>query len=152
MLEGAMIKPITAITSPRVMCQVRSCRRPELQPTMMPAAPARRNGGHVMTSVMVVLKPRVFTTVGKKPALVSEALSTSMDGVRRRGPDRGFSGHLSLTVEAARGQVSHLHERKQPTTRVSRCLLESVESSGLERARYNYVPFHSCMSEFTLFR
>jgi hypothetical protein len=49
-----------------VICQVRSCIRPELQPVMIPATPAKRNGGHVKTRVMVVLKPRVLTTLENK--------------------------------------------------------------------------------------
>ena len=60
---AAMTNPTMATSSPPVMCQVRSCMRPELQPVAIPAAPASRKGGHVSTRVIVVLKPRVLTTL-----------------------------------------------------------------------------------------
>ena len=50
----------------RVMCHVRSLNRPEDQETRTEAKVATRKGGQVRTRVMVVLKPRVFTTVGMK--------------------------------------------------------------------------------------
>lgn len=47
------------------MCHVRSLNLPEEMPMAMPTTPATREGGAVSTSVMVVLKPRDDTTVGK---------------------------------------------------------------------------------------
>jgi hypothetical protein len=60
---AAMTNPTMATRSPIVMCHVRSCMRPELQPVMIPATPASRKGGHVRTRVIVRLKPRVLTTL-----------------------------------------------------------------------------------------
>ena len=58
-----MTNPMIAMVRPTVMCHVRSWYRPELHPKRMPAAPAKMKGGQVRTSVMVVLKPRVLTTL-----------------------------------------------------------------------------------------
>ena len=63
MVEGAMMKPMMAVVSPTVMCHVRSCRRPELHPQRMPAAPATMKGGQVRTRVTVVLNPKVLMTL-----------------------------------------------------------------------------------------
>ncbi len=60
----AIMKPMMAVNSPAVICQVRSWKRPELQPNKMPAAPAKINGGQVKIRVTVRLKPSVFTTLG----------------------------------------------------------------------------------------
>lgn len=60
----AITKPTMAVDRPTVICQVRSWKRPELQPKRMPAAPAKMKGGQVKTSVTVRLKPSVFTTLG----------------------------------------------------------------------------------------
>lgn len=60
---AAMTKPTIATDRPMVMCQVLSCIRPELQPVRIPATPAKMNGGHVSTRVMVRLNPRVRTTL-----------------------------------------------------------------------------------------
>jgi hypothetical protein len=38
--------------------------RPDDHPVIIPAAPAKRKGGQVRTSVIVRLKPSVFTTLG----------------------------------------------------------------------------------------
>lgn len=62
----AATKPTVATDLDMVMCQVRSLNLPEDQDTAIVMKPAIRYGGHVRTSVMVLLKPRVFTTVGKK--------------------------------------------------------------------------------------
>lgn len=60
---AATTKPMIETRSPAVMCHVRSCLRPELHPIAMPAAPAKMNGGHVKTRVIVLLNPKVFTTL-----------------------------------------------------------------------------------------
>jgi hypothetical protein len=57
------MKPAMAVARPTVMCHVRSCNLPELQPKKMPAAPAKMKGGQVRTRVTVRLKPRVLTTL-----------------------------------------------------------------------------------------
>lgn len=62
-VAAAIANPRTATERPAVICHVRSCKRPDDQPINRPPAPARRKGGQVMTSVMVVLKPRVLTTL-----------------------------------------------------------------------------------------
>lgn len=62
-VAAASAKPAMATLRPAVMCHVLSCQRPELQPKNMPAAPANINGGQVMTRVIVVLKPKVLTTL-----------------------------------------------------------------------------------------
>lgn len=62
-VDGAMAKPTMAVVSPAVMCHVRSCMRPELQPQRIPAAPATMNGGQVRTRVIVVSKPIVLMTL-----------------------------------------------------------------------------------------
>jgi len=62
-VAAAMANPRMATTKPAVMCQVLSCNFPEDQPMAKPPTPASRKGGHVMTSVMVVLKPSVLTTL-----------------------------------------------------------------------------------------
>lgn len=49
-----------------VICQVRSLNFPDDHETITDAKVATRKGGQVNTRVMVVLKPRVFTTVGMK--------------------------------------------------------------------------------------
>jgi len=59
------MKPITAIPIIAVMCQVRSLNLPDEIPIRMPTTPATSDGGAVRTRVMVVLKPRELTTVGK---------------------------------------------------------------------------------------
>ena len=58
-----MAKPAMARVSPAVMCHVLSCRRPELQPVKMPAAPATMKGGQVRTKVIVVSNPKVLMTL-----------------------------------------------------------------------------------------
>ena len=60
------MKPMIATALDPVMCQVRSLKRPDDQETRTDITPAMRYGGHVRTSVIVVEKPRVFTTVGRK--------------------------------------------------------------------------------------
>lgn len=62
-VAAAIAKPRMATERPAVICHVRSWRRPDDQPIKRPAAPARRKGGQVMTSVMVVVNPKVFTTL-----------------------------------------------------------------------------------------
>ena len=62
----AAMKPTVATILEIVMCQVLSLNLPEDQDTAMVIKPAIRYGGHVRTSVIVLLKPRVLTTVGKK--------------------------------------------------------------------------------------
>lgn len=64
-VDAAMMKPIRATTIPRVMWKVLSLRRPEDQASATEKTPAHRYGGQVMTRVIVVLYPRVLTTVGK---------------------------------------------------------------------------------------
>lgn len=61
-----MMKPISAAPIHTVMCQVLSLYFPDVKPTTTPNNPEIRYGGHVKTSVMVRLKPRLPTTVGKK--------------------------------------------------------------------------------------
>ena len=58
-VPAATAKPIMETAKPAVMCHVLSCNLPEDQPIAKPPAPASRNGGHVITSVIVVGKPRV---------------------------------------------------------------------------------------------
>lgn len=60
------MKPTIAITFETVICQVRSLYLPELQQTRILVKQAKRYGGHVRTRVIVVLKPKVLTTLGKK--------------------------------------------------------------------------------------
>ena len=62
-LAAASAKPATAMPRPTVICHVRSCSLPELQPKKMPAAPAKMKGGQVMSRVTVVMKPRVLMTL-----------------------------------------------------------------------------------------
>ena len=69
-VDAAITNPIIAVVSPAVMCQVRSWKRPELQPTRMPAAPAKMKGGQVRRRVTVVLKLRVLTTLDRRVSLV----------------------------------------------------------------------------------
>ena len=58
-------KPTTARPIMTVMCQVLSLYFPDEIPTQIPTAPATRDGGAVRTRVIVLLKPRDLTTVGK---------------------------------------------------------------------------------------
>jgi hypothetical protein len=60
-----MTKPTVAMPIMTVMCQVRSLNLPDEMPTQMPTTPATSEGGAVRTRVIVVLKPREDTTVGK---------------------------------------------------------------------------------------
>jgi hypothetical protein len=60
------MKPTIATALDRVMCQVRSLKRPDDHETRTDITPAMRYGGHVSTSVMVVENPSVLTTVGRK--------------------------------------------------------------------------------------
>ena len=62
----ASTKPVIAIIFATVMCHVRSLNLPELTDHAMEMKPAIRYGGQVRTSVIVVLKPKVSTAVGKK--------------------------------------------------------------------------------------
>ena len=61
-----VMKPTIATDLAIVMCHVRSLCFPELMAHMMDMKPAIRYGGHVSTSVIVVLNPSVSTAVGKK--------------------------------------------------------------------------------------
>jgi hypothetical protein len=70
-----MMKPAAAIPIITEMCQVRSLSFPDEMPTAMPTKPATREGGAVRTSVMVVLKPRDDTTVGKNYTITLEPRS-----------------------------------------------------------------------------
>ena len=59
-------KPKMATALAAVMCQVRSLKRPLDQDQAILMAPAIRYGGQVSTRVIVSVKPRVSTAVGKK--------------------------------------------------------------------------------------
>lgn len=61
-----MMKPTSAAPILPVMCHVRSFNLPEDQPTATPTTAETRYGGHVSTRVMVLSKPKLPTTVGKK--------------------------------------------------------------------------------------
>lgn len=62
--------PTTAIPIMTVMCHVLSLNLPDEMPMHMPTTPATSDGGAVKTNVMVVLKPRDLTTVGKNCVLL----------------------------------------------------------------------------------
>jgi hypothetical protein len=47
------------------MCHVLSLNLPDEIPMPIPTAPATNDGGAVKTNVIVVLKPKDLTTVGK---------------------------------------------------------------------------------------
>ena len=61
-----IIKPIMATPMQPVICHVRSLNFPDERPTKTPTPPDTKYGGQVSTKVMVLLKPRLPTTVGKK--------------------------------------------------------------------------------------
>jgi hypothetical protein len=59
-------KPEMVIDLAMVMCHVRSFIRPEFHDQYTENAPAIKYGGQVRTGVIVVLNPRVSSSVGKK--------------------------------------------------------------------------------------
>lgn len=61
-----MMKPTSAAPILAVMCHVLSFSLPDDQPTATPTTAETRYGGHVSTRVMVLLKPKLPITVGKK--------------------------------------------------------------------------------------
>lgn len=135
-VDAAMAKPTMAIVRPVVMCQVRSWYLPELQPKRMPAHPAKINGGHVMTRVTVVLKPRVLTTL--KQGLVN---------YRRKVWN---CSRWKKRVERACRKVEVLHEDEQPSSLVLASLLQAFHSRRLTLSIGHAIAFHSCMSEVLL--
>ena len=70
-VEMAMTLAMMVIKKGQMMCKVRSCFLSECQPLTVIARTHRRYGGAVMARVVVRLKFKPATTIGKK--LVTEA-------------------------------------------------------------------------------
>lgn len=128
---AAMTNPTMATRSPPVICQVRSCMRPELHPVRMPATPAMMNGGQVKTSVIVLLKPRVFTTLIHRYQGVPKEDSGGMSGT--------YVGKKELNEQALKWkfcikQNSHVRLSLHACLRPSIILTGSCESPILSRS------------------
>jgi hypothetical protein len=65
-VTAGMMKPTMMRDLQIVMCQVRSLYLPEVYDIAIAIPAASRYGGHVSARVVVVLYPRVRTTVGRK--------------------------------------------------------------------------------------
>lgn len=138
---AAITKPTIATKSPTVICHVRSCSRPELQPVKMPAAPASRNGGHVRTRVIVVLKPRVLTTL----RIACQWLQHPESGkdTDLRGKER---------VETASGKMEILHEAEEPCSLVRYSLLQAGHHAHRLARIPDTITLHTSMRQLSFFR
>lgn len=67
-MAALIANPMTASPIMAVMCHVLSLNLPDEIPMPIPTAPATNDGGAVKTNVIVVLKPKDLTTVGKNLA------------------------------------------------------------------------------------
>jgi hypothetical protein len=134
---AAITNPTIATRRPIVMCHVRSCIRPELQPVKIPATPARMNGGQVRTRVIVRLKPRVRTTLHKPLA--------------RTSPVYVRYSRRKERVEGAGAQMEVLHEAEQPCARISTRLSQSLHGAHRLARIAHAITFHARMCQLTLF-
>jgi len=105
----------------------------------IPTTPATREGGQVRTSVIVVLKPRELTTVGKNYCM--------LEVIRLRW-------HMSdqtYLVEAGSAQMHVLHEHEQVKPRVAHRLHEACHCA-LARLQTHRITLDTVMSKLSLFR
>ena len=130
----ATAKPRIATLRPAVMCHVRSCSLPDDQPMSKPPAPASKNGGQVMTSVIVVEKPRVLTTLLGLVEVTKERVCN----IRREE-----------TVEGTSRKMEALHEYKDPGFRIFAGLLETFHSRYIRIAHGNVIANHSRVSKLS---
>jgi hypothetical protein len=117
---AAMTKPTTATKRPIVICQVRSCILPELQPVNIPATPARINGGQVKTRVMVRLNPSVRTTLYQELAPVFGLRNTQGET---------YVGKKELNEQALRWKFC-IKQNNQVLGSLHACLSPSIELTG----------------------
>ena len=135
-VAAAMANPRIENVKPAVMCHVLSCNFPEDQPIAKPPAPASRNGGHTITSVMVVLKPRVLTT---------------LDRVSQVDWKRIADLRWEKTVKWTCRKVKALHQDENPGSIVSASLFQSFNCWNNLIAVVDIIANHSSMSELSFF-
>jgi hypothetical protein len=128
---AAITNPRMATRRPIVICHVRSCIRPELQPVKIPAAPANKKGGQVRTRVIVRLNPRVLTTLYQ---LLAPAITKSQEDFLNTYVGKKELNEHALRWKFCMKQNNHVLGSLHACLRPSMELTGSVESPTRSRS------------------
>lgn len=112
----------------------------------MPATPARRKGGQVSTRVMVLLNPRVLTTL----SAVSSGLLVRRSRTLFKDWTRRLNSRWEERIERARAQMEVLHQAEQPCSLVLAGLPQTLHHANLLARIANAVALHTVVSHLAL--